>query len=196
MIADIDLGAIRRLADLHAVYRMFDGEGHLLYVGMTGHARRFDDHGVKRWFPAVATITLEWHSTEASARVAERRIIETEHPRYNLACTPRNRSRVIRRTASPSYVLADVLEVIGSKTGMQWPALAAELAKRHPDRWAEGNASVVSAQCRTLGVPSVDVKTDGRVLKGCRRADAEMAQLRVADRATSPNASVSARAAG
>jgi len=27
----------------------------------------------------------------------------------------------------------------------------------------------VSAECRALGVPSVDVKSAGRALKGCRR---------------------------
>jgi len=36
----------------------------------------------------------------------------------------------------------------------------------------------VSAQCRDLGVPSVDVKASGRVLKGYRRADVESAVSR------------------
>jgi DNA segregation ATPase FtsK/SpoIIIE, S-DNA-T family len=73
-------------------------------------------------------------------------------------------------------VLADVLAVIiGTGTGIQWPELAERLAKRFPDRWADASADALSAQLRSLGVPSVDVKVAGRVLKGCRRADVETA---------------------
>lgn len=76
----------RRLADMHAVYRMFDGSARLLYVGRTGRAgERFGDHSVKRWFPLVANITLEWFPTKAAADVAERRAIKRERPRYNIA---------------------------------------------------------------------------------------------------------------
>jgi DNA segregation ATPase FtsK/SpoIIIE, S-DNA-T family len=71
-------------------------------------------------------------------------------------------------------VLADVLTVIVG-TGIQWPVLAERLAKRFPDRWADASADALSAQLRSLGVPSVDVKVAGRVLKGCRRADVEAA---------------------
>jgi len=70
-------------------------------------------------------------------------------------------------------VLADVLAVFGAEPGLHWQILAARLAARFPDRWADATAEAVSAQCRDLGVPSVDVKQFGQVRKGCRRADAE-----------------------
>jgi hypothetical protein len=72
-------------------------------------------------------------------------------------------------------VLADVLEVLGTDPGLQWPVLAERLAKRFPDRWADASGDALSAQLRALGVPSVDVKMAGRALKGCRRADVQSA---------------------
>jgi hypothetical protein len=68
-------------------------------------------------------------------------------------------------------VLADVLRVFGDDAGLQWPQLAGRLQAQIPERWAETNPGAVSAECRALGVPSVDVKAFGRAVKGCRRAD-------------------------
>lgn len=187
MTADIDPRVIRRLADMHAVYRMFGRAGELLYVGMTGHLRRFDDHAVKRWFPAVSRITLEWHETEASARVSERRAIQAERPRYNIEGTPKRPRRAIPADMPPPAetnrdVLADVLRVFGDAYSLQWATLAERLADQFPGRWADVTKDAVSAQCRSLGVPSVCVRKPGRrsgaVQKGCRRDDVEKASVR------------------
>jgi hypothetical protein len=87
---EIDPSIIRRVADMHAVYRMFDQERRLLYIGRTGSAgQRFGAHSMRRWFPIVASIELEWHQTLAAAVLAERRAIKNEHPRYNVAETPK-----------------------------------------------------------------------------------------------------------
>ena len=67
-------------------------------------------------------------------------------------------------------VLADVLAVLGDRSGMQWGTLAEALALRFPDRYHDVTAESISAQCRALSVPSVDVRADGAVLKGCRKA--------------------------
>jgi len=75
-------------------------------------------------------------------------------------------------------VLADVLKVFGNDTGLQWQMLAARLAAQIPDRWGDTSGDAVSAECRGLGVPSVDVRQFGRTLKGCRRADVLGAQAR------------------
>ena len=72
-------------------------------------------------------------------------------------------------------VLADVLEVFGGEDGMQWPELAARLAQRFPERWEGASADAVGAELRARGVPSVNVKAGGTVLKGCRRAAVEKA---------------------
>lgn len=72
-------------AEMHAIYRMFDGNGQLLYIGRTADAgRRFGEHASKRWFPLVDTIKLQWFPTESDAAHAERLAIRTERPRYNV----------------------------------------------------------------------------------------------------------------
>ena len=79
-------------------------------------------------------------------------------------------------TGTPARdVLADLLAVLGSEAGQHWPVLADRLAVQFPGRWADATAEAVSAQCRDLGVPSVDVKVSGVVRKGCRRADVRKA---------------------
>lgn len=120
----------RRIADAHALYRMFDERDRLLYVGITGDAgQRFGDHSVKRWFVQVKRIDLEWLPHLAAARVAERRAISSERPRYNKAglqpprkvsVIPQKRGRK-RRTYDPlpasetRDLLTDLDEVLGDE---------------------------------------------------------------------------------
>ncbi len=70
-------------------------------------------------------------------------------------------------------VLADMLAVFGTDAGLQWADAAARLASRFPSRWEGASADAVSAECRALGVPSVNVKAGGGVARGCRRVDLE-----------------------
>lgn len=67
-------------------------------------------------------------------------------------------------------VLADLLSVLDNRPAAQWPWIAEALALRFPDRYHDLTSDSISAQCRGLGVASVDVKQDGTVLKGCRKA--------------------------
>lgn len=77
-------------------------------------------------------------------------------------------------------VLADVTRVWShvGRPGVQWPALAELLAAHLPEGYAGATAESVSALLRAEGVTSVDVKTAGAVLKGCRLADVETAVQR------------------
>jgi DNA segregation ATPase FtsK/SpoIIIE, S-DNA-T family len=70
-------------------------------------------------------------------------------------------------------VLTDVLAVFGADAGLQWGDVAARLASRFPARWEGVTADSISAECRARDVRSVDVKSGGKALKGCRRADVE-----------------------
>jgi predicted GIY-YIG superfamily endonuclease len=91
---DISTRALRRLTDMHAVYRMFDTAGTLLYVGLTAQpGRRIDQHCEKRWFPQVTTISVEWHPHLAAARLAEKEAIEWEWPRHNVVGVKRRSPR-------------------------------------------------------------------------------------------------------
>jgi hypothetical protein len=73
-------------------------------------------------------------------------------------------------------VLADVRGVFDGETFASWQALAARLAERIPEHYADTTADAISAQLRALGVPSVNGKRDGVVLKGAK-ADAVVAAI-------------------
>jgi hypothetical protein len=68
------------------LYRFFDGEGRLLYVGMTiNPGRRMDRHRTaKEWWTEVVEIRMEQFPDLDTLRVAERAAIVAEKPRYNI----------------------------------------------------------------------------------------------------------------
>lgn len=69
----------------HALYRLYDDAGVLLYVGITWNLpQRMDGHsGDKGWWPQVARRTMIWYSSELDARIAEAIAIDTEKPLHN-----------------------------------------------------------------------------------------------------------------
>jgi S-DNA-T family DNA segregation ATPase FtsK/SpoIIIE len=68
-------------------------------------------------------------------------------------------------------VLVDVQRVWpAGRPGVQWGALAEALAAFRPEAYGDLTAESLSALLRGLGVPSENVKADGQVLKGCKRA--------------------------
>lgn len=69
------------------VYRAFDAEGALLYVGAsTRLGARLDSHRYgKTWWREVARIELAHFPDSATALAAEREAIRTERPAHNVA---------------------------------------------------------------------------------------------------------------
>jgi S-DNA-T family DNA segregation ATPase FtsK/SpoIIIE len=64
--------------------------------------------------------------------------------------------------------LADVRSVfVAGEKGLHWQTIAARLADRHPEHYADTTPEAVSALLRAH-VRSVDVKVAGTVLKGTR----------------------------
>lgn len=67
------------------LYRYFDSEGQLLYVGITGdNTKRQSQH--KRnsfWFGLIASATFEHFDTRQEALEAESKAIRTEGPKHN-----------------------------------------------------------------------------------------------------------------
>jgi len=68
-------------------------------------------------------------------------------------------------------ILADAAEVFAGAPGLHWGELAARLAARWPERYADATRESVSALCRKRGVPSVVVTAGGNRDRGCRLAD-------------------------
>jgi DNA-directed RNA polymerase specialized sigma24 family protein len=72
-----------------ALYRLFDTEGRLLYVGIAfDPADRWRGHAsTKSWWHEVARREVEWRDTRSAALRAEAEAILTERPLYNVAGT-------------------------------------------------------------------------------------------------------------
>jgi prophage antirepressor-like protein/predicted GIY-YIG superfamily endonuclease len=70
-----------------ALYRLYNTDGELLYVGITWKvAARMDVHrGSQPWWREVASVQLEVHPNREAVLEAERTAIRCEHPRYNIA---------------------------------------------------------------------------------------------------------------
>jgi len=70
----------------HVLYRFFDAEGNLLYIGQTaGIGTRFASHGRKKhWWASVVRIDVEHFPDRESVMAAERAAIESEGPLHNI----------------------------------------------------------------------------------------------------------------
>lgn len=73
-----------------ALYRLYDANGGLLYVGITYNPeQRWDAHrSDKTWWPEVASKVVEWYDTRPEALTAELDAIRTELPLHNRAGSP------------------------------------------------------------------------------------------------------------
>jgi hypothetical protein len=69
------------------VYCHLAKDGQVLYVGKSiDPKRRSGEHRKSSpWGARIATITVEWYSTEKAAREAEASMIELERPPHNVA---------------------------------------------------------------------------------------------------------------
>lgn len=81
------LKRIPRRADVpHALYRLYDEHGTLLYIGISLRvAERMREHEAKQpWWTEVATARFEPHLDKTAALLAEAAAIQAEHPKYNV----------------------------------------------------------------------------------------------------------------
>jgi hypothetical protein len=73
------------------LYRFYDSEFRLLYIGVTGRlVDRITQHRTKaEWWPLVAYLETEWHQSMYWALEAERAAIADEFPSFNRRSLPR-----------------------------------------------------------------------------------------------------------
>jgi predicted GIY-YIG superfamily endonuclease len=73
-----------------ALYRHFDEDGALLYVGVSLSAlARLGQHQANaHWFGCIANVTIQWFETRSEAMEAELAAIRSERPKYNIAGRP------------------------------------------------------------------------------------------------------------
>lgn len=68
------------------LYRYFDSEGHLLYVGISGNNLKRQSQHKKNaaWFGLVSTATFEHYESRTEALAAEKLAIQRENPAHNI----------------------------------------------------------------------------------------------------------------
>lgn len=73
-----------------ALYRLYDQDDELLYVGISNNPeRRFLNHRTtKPWWASVESTQIDWYETRLQAARAETKAIATEKPRFNIHQTP------------------------------------------------------------------------------------------------------------
>ena len=75
-----------------AVYRMFDADGVLIYIGYsTNVLRRIYSYTDFTWYRRIATVKIEHFKTKKEAQQAEKDAIFNESPLYNVSCQNPNR---------------------------------------------------------------------------------------------------------
>lgn len=80
------------------VYRLFDGDGTLLYIGVTNDiGRRWKDHlRGKSWAGRIQDMTVARYATYEAAVEAETKVIAAEYPVFNVASVPDEHQHVAR----------------------------------------------------------------------------------------------------
>ena len=70
---------------MQALYRWFNKEGELLYVGISGnlHARTKQHQKHAEWFSEVFFCTVEWFGSRYEVQNAENLAIMNENPKHN-----------------------------------------------------------------------------------------------------------------
>lgn len=96
-----------------AVYRLYDAEGTLLYIGSAYNPKeRAKQHREKAWWPQVARREDEWYPSREAAYVAETEAIKEARPPANKISGPgavaEPAPKVAAETAVPLFVLAEI----------------------------------------------------------------------------------------
>lgn len=147
-----------------ALYRFFDADGALLYVGISCQPEvRFTQHAAdKAWWPQVARTEVVWYDDRLAAAAAEAQSILNESPLWNIA-TPDEDGRYTIGTGRPPWADATdeqsaMLAAIDTAVNEANQITAkAEEAKAKADAEAAAIVRRAIEEARGLGVPMREV---------------------------------------
>ncbi|QGJ90324.1 G-I-Y-Y-I-G endonuclease [Mycobacterium phage Chuckly] len=99
----------------HILYRFYNAEDDLLYIGITNNPRsRFNQHHAdKAWFKSVARSTMQHFATRAELETAEVAAIQSEMPRYNVAHVVHNKGELRPKSISRRPISPDANKIPG-----------------------------------------------------------------------------------
>lgn len=106
-----------------AVYRLYDPEGVLLYIGSAyDPEERCREHCKKPWWPEVASRAEEWFDSRGAAYVEEMKAVGIEKSKYNRMGTPSYRTPetdAVRRRRELAPLRQRLIE---ESTDVEWAA--------------------------------------------------------------------------
>lgn len=81
----------------HVLYRLYDSDGKLLYIGRTSDLRaRFSAHAIHQlWWHEVARCTVDFYPNLEALVVAEINAIRTEQPQHNITYNMNTQSSLV-----------------------------------------------------------------------------------------------------
>ncbi len=101
-----------------AVYRLWDADGALLYVGSSYNPdERCQRHRTAPWWPLVTRRTDEWRSNRADAYHGEMAAIEKEEPVHNVMGTAAYREECRRRAREDWRHRARIMAGVAAAAG-------------------------------------------------------------------------------
>ena len=100
-----------------ALYRHYNADGVLLYVGvsLSPMARTSSHSSYSEWFDSVARIDIEWHENRLEALKAEKQAIQSELPTQNkiYSIKPVDKSASIFGPFLPPETTQDIIQQAG-----------------------------------------------------------------------------------
>ncbi len=171
------------------VYRFYDVDGELLYVGITRDmSQRFAAHRRDaEWWSDVANVTVEVTAGRAEAEYAEAVAILSERPAHNRSqpSVERARSRVQSNGADVRRLVAAVEELRTERDGLYVRAVIAEATATHM-----GNVAATYRDRAATAVGNMRHAEECAALESARVAR-EAAEARLQERLDSLPLSVS-----
>lgn len=122
----------------HALYRFWNADDQLLYVGITlNPGARWKAHQYdKPWWSNVARITIELHPDRAAALASERAAIHAERPLYNVV---HNRGVRIKHKPPWGWAADDMPDLCHDRCVRDHR----DFTMYFPHRWVEGRGEYV-----------------------------------------------------
>ncbi|WP_052432812.1 GIY-YIG nuclease family protein [Streptacidiphilus carbonis] len=131
-----------------ALYRFFDREGQVLYIGICLEpAKRWYSHADRSWWRNVTSYKVTWYPSRSEAALAEGKAIAAERPKHNVVF---NRGR---KRACGSPVLTGI--VLNGYGGRRFSALELALESGFSTTSAHNTlrALVAAGRAEIVGAP-------------------------------------------
>jgi predicted GIY-YIG superfamily endonuclease len=132
------------------LYRHFDSEGKLLYIGISLNAlTRLSQHKKSKWIEDIANVKLEKFPDRQSAMDAEKNAIKKEHPLHNIChvehVKPVSNVEHFNSNKFEKMTKKEAISIFGSPSKL---ARALEITPGAVSQW--GNVLTLAQECLVI----------------------------------------------